>query len=247
MLDNAQEIIIEVLKPVIESQKFTRQAEDCVFVNSNYAFRIVYDENRHVFNLDMSKLVEGGEAEFYNVSSYLFDDSSTERDARSVGGDFLDCLNNELGILRSASLRRNDVSLPSKAAADSTPGVEAFANRFLTLFPAYKDKYKDDVAKYNGFMYDNFFSTVGTEVLKKVIESGDKKQFAKMVNMLDDFYVEGDNDVQSTIMYSIIGESFRNNGEQYEKFKAMCTEAKIGTHLLPSADCMMKYVINKNK
>lgn len=247
MLNNAQDIIIETLAPVIDSQKFIRQGDECVFVNSKYAFRISYDESKHIYSLDMSKLAQDDVAEFYNISTYLFDDSSTEKDARSVGGDFLDCLNNELGIQRSASLRKRDIALPSKASGEGTPGVEAFANRFLTLFPIYKDKYRDDVAKYNGFMYDNFFSTVAPEVLKKAINSGDKKQLAKAVNMLDDFYVEGDNDVQSTIMYSIIGETFRNNSELFESFKKQCTDAKIGAHLVPSAENMIKFVISKNK
>ncbi len=247
MLNNAQDIIIEVLAPVIDSQKFTRQGDECVYVNAKHAFRISYDADRHVYNLDMAKLVEGGEAEFYNVSSYLFDDSSDERDARSVGGDFLDCLNNELGIQRSASLRKRDVALPSKSSGEGTPGIEAFANRILTLFPEYKDKYKDDVAKYNGFMFDNFFSIVGPEIILRTIDTDNKKHFTKIVNTLDDFYVEGDNDVQSTIMYSVIGETFRGNNDLFNKFKQMCTDAKLGEHIIPAADNMMKYVINKNK
>lgn len=247
MINNAQDIILEVLAPVIDSQKFTRQGDECVFVNAKYAFRITYDQAKSVYVLDMAKLVEGGEAEFYNVSSYLFDDSSDERDARSVGGDFLDCLNNELGIQRSASLRKKDIALPSKSSGEGTPGIEAFTNRFLTIFPDYKDKYKDDVARYNGFMFDNFFSSVGPEVIKRTIQTNNKKHFSKLVDMLDNYYVEGDNEVQSTIMYSVIGETFRGNNDLFDTFKQMCADAKLGEHIIPAADNMMKYVINKNK
>ncbi len=247
MLNNAQDIILEVLAPVIEAKSFTRQGEECVYVNATHAFRITYDSAKHIYLLDVAKLVEGGEAEFYNVSSYLFDDSSTEKDARSVGGDFLDCLNNELGIQRSASLRKKDVALPSKATGEGTPGMEAFTNRFLTIFPEFKDKYKDDVARYNGFMFDNFYSTVAPTVIKRTIDTNNKKHFTKLVNMLDEYYVEADNEVQSTIMYSIIGETFRGNMELYNTFKQMCVDAKLGEHILPAADNMMKYVINKNK
>ncbi len=247
MLNNAQDIILEVLSPVIEAQKFTRQGDECVFVNAKYAFRITYDGKKNVYMLDMAKLVEGGEAEFYNVSAYLFDDASDERDARSVGGDFLDCINNELGIQRSASLRKKDVVLPSKSTGEGTPGMEAFANRFLTVFPEYKDKYKSDVARYNGFMFDNFFSTVAPEVINRTIETNNKKHFTKLVDMLDNYYVEADNEVQSTIMYSIIGETFRGKNDMYERFKQMCIDAKLGEHILPAADNMMKYVISKEK
>ncbi len=246
MLNKAYEIIIESLKPVIDSQKFTRQGDEYVFTNSKKAFRINYNTEKHVFELDVANL-EGGEAEFYNVSNYLFDDSSDERDARSVGGDFLDSLNNDLGIQRSVALRRKDISLPSKASVEGTPGIEAFASRFLTLFPAYKDVYKDSVAQYNGFLPDHFFSTNAATLLADLMAKGETKQFVKMVNMLDEYYVDGDNEVQSTITYSIMGEMFRADAETFTKFTEFCKENKIGDHLITPPECMFKYVIKKNK
>ncbi len=246
MLNNAYEIIIEVLKPVIESQKFTRQGDEYVFTNSKKAFRINYNAEKHIFELDVANL-EGGEAEFYNISNYLFDETSDERDARSVGGDFLDSLNNDLGIQRSVALRRKDISLPSKASADATPGIEAFASRFLTLFPAYKDVYKDSVAQYNGFLPDHFFSKNAAPLLADVMANGETKQFVKLVNMLDEYYVDGDNEVQSTITYSIMGEMFRADGSTCAKFIELCNANEIGTHLITPAECMYKYVIKKNK
>ena len=246
MINNAYEIIIETLKPVIDSQKFTRQGDEYVFSNDKKAFRIKHNAERHIFELDVANL-EGGEAEFVNLSNYLFDDASDERDARSVGGDFLDSLNNELGIQRSVALRRKDVALPSKAAADTTPGSEAFANRFLTLFPAYKDAYKDCVAQYSGFLPDYFFSTYAAPHLSNLIKNGETKQFVKMVNMLDDYYVDGDNEVQSTITYSVLGEMFRADATTLDSFIDLCKANKIGSHLITPAECMYKYVIKKNK
>ncbi len=246
MLDKAYEIIIDALAPVIESQKFVRQGEEYVFTNDKKAFRISYDDQRHVFNLDVANL-EGGEAEFYNVSNYLFDETSNEKDACSVGGDFLDSLNNELGVQRSVSLRRKDVTLPSKSKGEGAPGIEGFCNRFLTLFPSYKDAYKDNVAKYNVFMYENFFSTNAAPLLAGYINANDSKQFSKFVGMLDEFYVDGDNDVQSTITYSIIGEAFRSDAALVQKFKDMCEANKVGSHLVQPAECMYLYVIKKNK
>ncbi len=246
MLNNAYEIIIETLKPVIDAQKFVRQGDEYVFSNNKKAFRIVHNAEKSIFELDVANL-EGGEAEFYNVSNYLFDDNSDERDARSVGGDFLDSLNNELGVQRSVALRRKDVSLPSKASSDATPGVEAFANRFLTLFPAYKDAYKDSVAQYNGFLPDYFFSTNAAPLLAELIAKGETKQFVKLVNMLDDYYVDGDNEVQSTITYSILGEMFRADASTLNSFVEQCKKNDIGKHLITPAECMYKYVIKKNK
>ena len=125
--------------------------------------------------------------------------------------------------------------------------TEAFANRFLTLFPAYKDAYKDCVAQYSGFLPEYFFSTYAAPHLANLIKNGETKQFIKMVNMLDDFYVDGDNEVQSTITYSILGEMFRADATTVNSFVDLCKANQVGSHLITPAECMYKYVIKKNK
>ncbi|MBP5618148.1 MAG: hypothetical protein J6X61_03250 [Clostridia bacterium] len=239
-------VVIGQLKPVIDSQKFVRQeSEDCVFVNATCAFRIRYDEQKHIFLLEKSDLKEDGASEFYTISSYLFDDRSTEADAKSVGNDFLDTLNNELGLARSVAMAKRDVPLPGKSKGDGTPGLEAFCNRFLTLFPAYKDQYKEEVARYGGFMPDHFFSRTAAVVLRQAVENRDMKQLDKMAGMLDQYYVDGDYEVQSTITYSIVGEAFRDRAELFDAFLEMIGENC--PYLRQPAINMMNFVIKKGK
>lgn len=246
MLENSLDIVVGQLQPIITSQKFVKQdSEECVYANSTCAFRISYDADRHVYLLDKADLSESKESEFYNISSYLFDDSSTENDAKSVGNDFHDTLNNELGIVKSVAMTKRDVKLPTKAKGDATPGIDGFCSRFLTLFPVYKDKYKDDVARYNGFLPDNFFSNTAAVVLRNAVSGNDTKQFNKLVTMLDQYYVDGDYEVQSTITYSIIGEAFRENLELFEKFESMLTDEH--SHIKMPAKNMIKFVISKGK
>ncbi len=246
MLDNSLDIVIGQLQPIITSQKFVKQdSTDCVYANNTCAFRISYDADRHVYLLDKADLKDGKESEFYNISSYLFDDDSTENDAKSVGNDFHDTLNNELGIVKSIAMTKRDVKLPTKSKGEGTPGIDTFCSRFLTLFPVYKDKYKDDVARYNGFLPDNFFSNTAAVVLRNAVENNETKQFNKLVSMLDQYYVDGDYEVQSTITYSIIGEAFRENKELFEKFDSMLGDDH--SHIKMPAQNMMKFVINKGK
>ena len=57
MIENALDIIVEQLKPIFTSQKFVKQdAEDCVYVNKDYAYRISYDAERKVYLLDRAIL-----------------------------------------------------------------------------------------------------------------------------------------------------------------------------------------------
>lgn len=246
MTESMLNVVISRLKPVIDSQKFVRQeSEDCVFVNSSCAFRIRYDENKHVFLLEKSDLKEDGASDFYTISSYLFDERSTEADAASVGNDFLDTLNNELGLARSVAMAKRDVPLPGKNKGDGTPGLETFSNRFLTLFPAYKDQYKEEVARYGGFLPDHFFSRTAAVVLRQAVENRDLKQLDKMVGMLDQYYVDGDYEVQSTITYSIIGEAFRGRDELFDVFLDLIGDKY--QYIRQPAINMMNFVIKKGK
>ena len=175
----------------------------------------------------------------------MFDEHSTESDAKSVGNDFLDTLNSELGLSRSVSIAKRDVPLPGKTKGDGVPGLESFCNRFLTLFPAYKDQYKEEVARYGGFLPDHFFSRTAAVVLRQAVENRDLKQVEKMTGMLDQYYVDGDYEVQSTITYSIVGEAFRDRAELFDVFLDL-----IGSdykYLCQPAINMMKHVIKKGK
>ena len=246
MIENSLEILLGRLKPILDSQKFVRQdSEDCVFVNKECAFRIRYDGDKHVYLLEKADLKEDGPSDFYGLSSYLFDDQSTEADAKSVGNDFFDTLNNELGLVRSVAMNKRDVPLPGKTKGDATPGAETFCNRFLTLFPAYKETYKDEVARYGGFLVDHFFSHTAAVVLREAVEHRDLKALNKMVGMLDQYYVDGDYEVQSTITYSIIGEAFRDKPELFDTFLDLIgTEYK---YIRQPAINMMNFVIKKGK
>ncbi len=241
MNENALNIILKQLEPVFTAQKLVRQGgEDVVYTNKTHAVKIWYDDERKLFMLDMAELNGAESIEFENKSMYLFDDGYNEKDAKSVGGDFADTLNKAFGVTRT---RTSSVDLPTKAAPGATPGEDAFCNRFLTLYPQYKDKYKDDVEKYGDFLYEKFFAETAAVKLKELVAANEKKPIIKMLEMLDEFYVDGNFDVQSTISYTIIGGAFRGEKELFERACGyMETNAP---HLLIPAKNIMEFVIAK--
>lgn len=246
MIENALDIIVEQLKPIFTSQKFVKQdAEDCVYVNKDYAYRISYDAEKKAYLLDRATLKGEEQSEFVNRSMYLFDDGSTEADAKSVGNDFFDTINNDLGLVKSVAMNKRDVPLPSKAKGDVTPGIETFCNRFLTLFPVYKDQYREETARYGGFMSDHFFSRTAAVVLRNAVQNGDMKQLNKIAGMLDQYYAEGDYEVQSTITYVIIGGAFRDDNELFERFLTLIDNNY--KYLRQPAINIMKFVVSKGK
>ena len=138
MNDNALNIILKELEPVFSAQKLNRQdGDDVIYMNKTHAVKIWYNEERKLFMLDVAELNGEDSVDFVNKSMYLFDDTHNDKDAKAVGGDFVDTLNKIFGVTRG---RTASVDLPTKAAPGTTPGEDAFCNRFLTLYPQYKEK-----------------------------------------------------------------------------------------------------------
>lgn len=245
MINKAFEIIIKELTPFFESQKLTKQDSlDHVYTNNTKAVKISYDENKKIFNLEMADLEEGQEVSFKTYSSFLFEDGHTDKDAKAIGVDFDETLKDLFGIKSSAIGSRSQVAIPKKNNGNSTPNVDAFCGRFLTLFPQYKDLYKDDVSKYGAFLYENFFSkTAAVKINELANDSSAKKNYHKMLEFLDQYFVDGDLTVQSVITYSIIGQACVDNKDLFNKIEADLKQ--YCTHLYPSARAMYEYRIKK--
>jgi hypothetical protein len=245
MNDAAMQIVLKGLQPIFNSQKMTRQeGADEIYIGSGKAVKVWYDESCSQFKLDVAELKEGEGVDFSTASAWLFDSSHNERDAASVSADFADTLSGIFGIKRAGGIVKRDVSLPSKAAPGNTPGVEAFCNRFLTLFPQYKDMYKEDVAKYGDFLYATFFEKTAGARLREAAEQHDKKQCVKMLDMLDEFYVDGDYTVQSVITYSIIGSAFWDKPELFDEVLAYTDRTE---HIKKPGFEMLKYIAKTEK
>ena len=106
-----------------------------------------------------------------------------------------------------------------KAAAGTEPGIEAFAQKFLAMFPQYKDSYKEMVAKYGDFLYVEFFKRYGVEKMQELMadETKNKRQLTKYWNMLGDMHYEGELVVGDLICVVILTGAF---GKDPAKFDA---------------------------
>ena len=111
--------------------------------------------------------------------------------------DFADSLREIFGMKKQVS-NLKDVALPSKAASRGpTPNVEALAQRFLAIFPQYKDAYREHMAKYGEFLYQDFFARTAAVKLKELCADpkANKKQLEKFFDLLNEMYAEGDANV----------------------------------------------------
>ena len=245
MINKAFEIIIKELTPFLELQKMSKQdSEDYVYANDSKAVKVSYDNERKIFNLEMADLEEGQEVSFKKYASFLFDEGHTEKDARAIGVDFDETLKDLFGIKVSALSSRSQVAIPKKNSSNTTPNVDALCGKFLSLYPQYKDLYKDDVAKYGAFLYEDFFTKTAAVKLNELAnDSSAKKNYNKMLEFLDQYFVDGDLTVQSVITYSIVGEACVKNQDLFEKLEPK--QKELAPHLYPSAKAMYDYRLKK--
>lgn len=222
MANKYYDTILSQLKPFLTEQGFA-QSPDApeIYLNGQKAVKIAYNDKRKMFLLYMADVIEGEGVDFKELSGWLFDDSHGEKDAIVIAEDFQKAISGELGLAPTKGKIQREVSLPSKNAEGQTPGVEALAKRFLDLFPQYKPVYKDDVAKYGEFMYDDFFAKTAAVKLKELTtqEGFSKKHLVKFFTMMNDLFAEGDNNVASTIMFTILGGAFGGDLALFDSMK----------------------------
>lgn len=169
--------------------------------NGKKAFCVEFDQDSGQIHLKVAELVEGADVVFASVSSWLFDSGSSEKDKQSISADFRETALEQLGSNRKIS---DNISLPQKSKNEDVVTMESFTAKFLAAFPAHKQDYKDNIAKNKRFFFDEFYSEFGALELRKVLSEDKKKPVEKFFNLLNDGYINGDSEVATTVLYSIL-------------------------------------------
>lgn len=240
-------IIMDTMLPLFGEQDM-KESKDApgVYLNDKKAVKVEYDESRSMVFMYAADIAEGEAVDFREISGWLFDESHGERDAKVIGDDFDESLREELGIKKTALGSRKDIALPSKNVAGETPNVEALAQRFLAIFPQYKDVYKEHIAQYREFLYEDFFSKTAAVQLKELIADPgpNKKKLIKLFELLNEMYAEGDANVSSTVTYTILGGAFGGNIELFDSVKEYMEEC---TYVRQNGRAMIGYIKSKKK
>lgn len=252
MDQKAYDRIMEAIAPFLQEKELTPRKDGDVeyFSNGQKAVQVIYDEQGKLFVLQQAVLEEGKPVKWERLSTWLYDEQSTERDAASIGADFEDTLRYAFGIRTSWE---GEVSLPGKGAPGQDPGVEAFTNRFLAMFPQYKDAYKENVSRYGTFLYDRFYSLYGVQALRQLLETGTKKQCDRFFGLLDEMYCKGDRAVSTCIVYSLLAQACVEDPGLWEKAapylenrKFLADAGKSVAKYLHSSGRRKKYLLEKN-
>lgn len=211
------QLIIDGIFEVLKAKEFKKETFEGgeYFTDGKKAFMVDYDDEKQLISLKTALLEEGEGVEWKELSSWLMGEDATERDKESIKNDFADSVLEQLGA-KAGVKGVQKVEMPSKKKNADSIDIESFAARFLSIFPAHKDEYKANVSKYGEFLYDDFFSKAGVAELQNVLAEGNKRHISKYFELLNLSYVNGEQNVAATIIYSILcGISFSD--KPYEK------------------------------
>lgn len=207
-----------LLYEFLNSNGFSSKGQDTGFYKGEEKiYKVSYDEAGKEFSISAATIVADEEsASFKVLSSWLFDEENHgPKDISLIAEDFISTVAAEEGIKLSSSnaVDIENVALPEKAAQGEEPGIEAFAQKFLALFPQYKDNYKEMIAKYGDFLYVEFFKTYAVEKLceLKADEVKNKKALKKYWDMLGHMHYEGEQIVGDIICAVIIAGSYKGD------------------------------------
>ncbi len=193
--------VIKEMKPFLDEAGFVLR-EGGFYLAETKAAKVEYNEGSQSYELFVADVEEGNVGEFSKITSWLFDDSQTEKDAESVGIDFVDTLRKNMGIKVKRTATGTNIELPS-ASKSGSMDIGGFAKKVLDVFPAFKDEYKAHVAKYGNFLYMSFFADTLVPQIKGILTEGNKKSLKKLYDLLDTAYNTGNGETSNIVVASI--------------------------------------------
>ncbi len=171
---------------------------------------IVYDSTDKKIRLFGSGDKEiADEKDCKELSLWMFDpDVSDERDVKSIANDFADTMAENFSVAKVRDL--SQIKLPksvsknkAKSGADMYD-TQTLANRFVMIYPEYKDSLKQNILDYGEFLPVDFCEKYIVPKTLEVLKKGSAKEQKKLFLMFNDIYEDGLNEVQDIIAVVIL-------------------------------------------
>lgn len=235
--------IITFMSKTIATYGFTPvKDEEYTFKGETKAFRVTYDDNKQ-FCLQVADVNEGEIGIYSNKAAWLFDENHSAKDTLVIAEDFEEALLKELGVQRPLARAGGEVALPSKTAVGQAPNIEGLTQKLLSIFPEFKETYKEELAKNGEYLYVDFMSKTFVPKLRQVMAGGNKKQIAKIMDMLGKMYYEGDSTVSNVVVGVLIAGTFKDDIESFTR----CAASLDNYPYLKTAGMQILQSMKKNK
>lgn len=102
--------------------------------------------------------------------------------------------------------------------------IITLTNRMENIFQDLKGEMIKNIEKYDIFLPEEYFETLVTPRIVEAMKTNDRPVLKKVFNAFNTFYDEGDNDIQSLIVVSILGMSFANDESLLKNCESLMAE-----------------------
>lgn len=206
MLEKALILIADKLESVLQSKGFKRRLLDenaIVFTGKDENFVVSFYNNKIMLLKYVGDLtdVKSMRETSQNVCEWFFDPNTSDLgDAKSIANDFVDIFSKPS---KKSGKNFSGETEKSKVENDSLP---FFLNRLLTIFPELKSKLTSEKNEYSKVRYVLFIKENFVPLFLGVLSDDkvNKDKVKKIANVLNNFYINGNMDVRSTITMVIL-------------------------------------------
>ena len=137
-----------------------------------------------------------------------------EKDVKSIANDFLETMESNFSVAKAKDLSK--VKIPKAVSKNQAKsGVASYdaqtlCNRFVMLYPEYKDDLKQNLLDYDELLAADFAEKFIAPKMLEVLNGGNEKEQKKFFMMLSDVYEDGLNEVQDLIAVVIMSKMDNN-------------------------------------
>ncbi len=195
--------LIKFLSPFFAENEI-KANEDGTFGVNDKTIKINYNEQVKCYELLFAEENE----DLKTVSSYLFDETQSEKDIESVAIDFTDTLRKKLSIAKKREA--SAVALPTAQNGDNID-LSGLTQKLLAIFPNNKETYKAHVAANGRFLATAFYKDHLIPDIKTLLESGNKKQIKKFCDAMVDIFVHADQEAATFTVAAVAAAAYQNN------------------------------------
>ncbi len=222
MYSEAFSIIEDILKEELNRQEITdfeqmrEESDDVrVYMNDSFAYSVKYESDRKCFELRSTTRVEGKSDEWKSLSRWLFDENSTNKDAESIGQDFLDIIS---GPKTAKSVKA--ITKKKKKGEDGNIDPLFLFNRLANIFPEIKEEMNEDRIKFGKIRFATLTKSVVAPNCEK-LASKKGEGFVKMCELFNDMYKNGDIEARGLVIHGVFNslsdEAMKNIGENFSE------------------------------
>ena len=179
-----------------------------VFQKDSVKFAIKYLEDSKMMVLEHTETadMEGSETV---IANWLYE--GNEGDIPVIVEDFCDQIGVKLGLVKpAASLTANSVAMPTKKAKGDEYTIDSLTQKVLAVYPAFKDAYKENVAKYNSFLYVDFYKSTLVPKLREICDdyNANKKTIDKSFKLFAEVFYNCDKETSELVCGLIVAGTF---------------------------------------